>query len=1743
MSPAARKKSAPTGVSRWRHLAGALALLAVGPLSAQSLYKWESFENRVDSAKSVAALGTDLFGDQISLQTGRLSFSTTDVEIPGNNALPVRFTRSYQVANSKGWNTDQMLADWTVEVPRISGRFAPDWVVSGSANRCSNTTGLPTISPAAYAPYFSVSDFWQGLRIDIPGAASGELLVSGATITKPTDGATYRWTTGDGQVHLSCLALSSPASNTTGEGFLAVTPDGMKYWFQWMGQRTGPSLRERLYDSAGGATQTLIVPTKENTLYATRVEDRFGNYVNYTYSNTATTPGRLTVIESSDGRRIDIEYQSDRIWKVKAGSTAAPATRIWQYGYGVDNSPSASPILASVTLPDASAWSIQFAALSYSPITYMPEAVGEPGEDGQGPPARSCLEAPLPDNGIWPFNAPAPTALTGTLVHPSGASATFSLGLEQHGRTNVTLDCTNVTTTPSNATPGTGNILKDDQAVFPFVWYDWTLTSKQITGPGLPTLSWAYEYDSPYSFVIRGPNASGSYPRCTLTPQSDCYQPTCQSDSCAGRSTTLVSLPDGNKERYTFGNSWQYDEGKLLKVERGYVSPTSRMEMVTHTYDLSRANQAYLARFGTSLRLNVDGFPTEFHRPALSKVTTRDGASFTWAVADDAALCGSVKCYDALARPKKVSKSSTLGFSKTETYAYSDHLSKWVMGQLSGTQVDSTTVASAIYDPTYATMTQFSAFGQVQQYIGYDTTSTVASGLRGTVSSVTDANSKITTLTNWYRGVPQTLGYPTGVNESAVANAFGWITSTTDELGNTTCYGHDLAGRVNLITYPSETTSGVCDTSTWASTSITFTKVPTAEYAIPAQHWRRTETTGARARDTYYDALWRPILDRQRTTDSSASERFVRKDFDYAGRETLTAYPVASVSDYTTVTTGIDTGYDALGRITGTTSDSELGVLTTSTTYGIPFTSTHTNARFQATTTTFQAFDEPTYDAPLQIAGPEGITSTYARDVYGKPTSLTRSGNWLNPNTGGYEAQNVARQFLYDAQQRLCKALEPDAGITVLDYDAAGNLAWRAAGQATLTLTNDCQRTSVPTTERSTYHYDALNRLLAVDHPVSTDDLGYTHFGDGAMQTASVGTLSSTNPVTFSTTRNSWTYTYSRRRLLETESLALDGKTFLLDPAYNNRGDLDTLAYPSGGHSVSFNPNAYGEPRQVGAYATGATYQPNGQFAGFTYGNSTVRTVTPNTRQLPGQIADVRFGTPLLNHTLGYDANGNLSSLTDNVSGALETRTMAYDGRDRLTTVTANSGNESYAYDALDNLRRTVRGSVDQRYHLYPTTQRLSQITTVGSPVIVDYLWNDRGELSSRNTTFPGNPSFTSPTIWRNGFEENTITTQEPTTFDRAGRLTTFSGTFTHQYDAHGRRVASVVPMWGTRYQVYDRQGELRYVEDAGKAERVEFFSLNGTLVAQRSRPLTAETATVSYLHSDHRGTPSVKSAAGGTVDYRSRLMPYGAPYDGIWRDGPGFTKHAMDEIGNLVYMQQRYYDPAGVFLSPDPIGSTAQSFNRYWYANANPYTFVDPDGRQACTGSRLTCPSQTISIGGAIPGRSKSQANTAFEVPQLPSATPAASVPEKSFGDSLQRGAGKAWDEFANKILPALGPPEALISGGAKIAGAGIMAVRLGNAGENAVRSVYAIGSREFIWVNGRLRIPDGINKAAMTVNEVKNVSYQAYTRQLRDYVDFARSRGMTFNLFVRPGAQISGPLEAARNAGQLTIREIPFP
>ena len=138
-------------------------------------------------------------------------------------------------------------------------------------------------------------------------------------------------------------------------------------------------------------------------------------------------------------------------------------------------------------------------------------------------------------------------------------------------------------------------------------------------------------------------------------------------------------------------------------------------------------------------------------------------------------------------------------------------------------------------------------------------------------------------------------------------------------------------------------------------------------------------------------------------------------------------------------------------------------------------------------------------------------------------------------------------------------------------------------------------------------------------------------------------------------------------------------------------------------------------------------------------------------------------------------------------------------------------------------------------------------------------------------------------------------------------------------------------------------------------------FAALGLLLA-----LPAQAAdTVYYYSSDTIHSEVVVTDQNRNVVERTYYAPYGQVLNRDLRDGPGYTGHEEDPETNLVYMQQRYYDPeAGRFLSTDPVQADGEggSFNRYEYANDNPYRYTDPNGMAA------SCSTGTH-IGGAACG------------------------------------------------------------------------------------------------------------------------------------------------------------------------------
>ena len=203
-----------------------------------------------------------------------------------------------------------------------------------------------------------------------------------------------------------------------------------------------------------------------------------------------------------------------------------------------------------------------------------------------------------------------------------------------------------------------------------------------------------------------------------------------------------------------------------------------------------------------------------------------------------------------------------------------------------------------------------------------------------------------------------------------------------------------------------------------------------------------------------------------------------------------------------------------------------------------------------------------------------GGTVTIGRDAFGKALSITRGGS----------AVSATRSYVYDANQRLCKTLEPESGAKVQAYDAANNVVWRASGLA-LPNASACDQSSVPAARQIGYGHDLRNRLTSTTYGDGSAGIGRSWTADG-------------KPNTVSSAGSSWTYAYNNQRLLTKETFAHSTGNYESAKVIEAHGHVSSQYYPDG-NAVSYGPNALGQPTKVEAlgqppgsgFASAVTYQ------------------------------------------------------------------------------------------------------------------------------------------------------------------------------------------------------------------------------------------------------------------------------------------------------------------------------------------------------------------------------------------------------------------------------------------------------------------------------------------------------------------------------------------------------------------------
>ncbi|WP_336807971.1 hypothetical protein [Fulvimonas yonginensis] len=1329
----------------------------------------DEYRKLIHVNEDIQPLGEHPFGENISLYDGSLSFTQTDISLPGNGPL-LQLVRQFNADGNRPVipHAEGVFADWELLVPHLESFTAGTpptatdpgvsmwyynevtghvqavngWQIDPLAQgidpyadvntRCSNFTAPPTVirhlgDPALVE--WDPSEWWKGYHLVLPGEGSQDLLASVDAGTK----STYPVVT---KSHWRFSCLPSTANGQPGEGFLGESPDGTKYWFNELVYRPAPEMARHLYDgtasvrrssdtqmarldevietlitvltgsnTAHAATTTDVMVRSLGVLLVTKVQDRFGNTLNYSYD----ADGYLTAITASDGRALSLTYVAGthRVQSVTL-QPASGSPRTWTYAYSSDNT-----TLTAVVLPDSSQWRFDFALLDRASLS---------GDAG----SSSCLRPTVP--GVL-------SPVSGTIIHPSGLTGTFTVQPTRHARSYVPLACSGALNNDPS-TPGS-------YAGIPYLWWGLSITQETVSGAGTPTRTWSYGYS---------PTQEGWV---------DCF-----SVGCVGTVYTDVANPDGSTQRYTFSNKFDYTESQLVRTDY-YTGAVGSTLLRSEISGYAPPNTSPLPIAGTNLQgaiVNPD--QNTKYSPLNKRQILQDGDTYSW-------LAEAFNSYAQVTRAKRYSSIAGQGAVEEQT-DYLNDPTLWVLGL--PTQVTNLTTGEVVdknvYNTTNDTLAERWHFGQKLMSYSFNA--------QGQLASFTDGNGHTTTLGSYKRGIPQAIGYPDGRSQSLVVDDFGQIASITDQAGATTAYSYDGVGRLTRITYPSG------DEQAWYPKTFSYDFVTGAERGVGANHWRRTIAKGDQRQVTYFNAELQPVLTDTYINGDAASHSNVRSDYDFRGLTTFSSYPVAGSPDLSAITAGATHTYDVLGRLTRTQQTSELGTLTTTTSYLSGARKQVTDPKGKVTTTSYQVFDQPAYEAVIQVQAPAGVTQTIARDLYGNPTAIHQYGSF-NGLSG-----DVTKTLVYDSYHRLCRTTEPESGSEVMAYDGANNLAWSAAG---LSLTGTgCGLEQVADAGKTVRSYDAMNRLLTLTPPSGTQSTTYGYDALGNLKSAVSGI-------------STWSATRNKLGQLTGETLQLTGQNaWTVGYAHDAYGSLASLTYPDG-TAVAYAPDALGRATRVGAFASGIDYFPNGEVASFSYGNGATYLAEQNARQLLSNFSYGLGSTLNLSEDFAYDANGNITGVTDLVDGH-RTKSFGYDDLNRLTSATASNlwGTESYSYDPLNNIKSRIGNGATFTYN-YDALNRLASITGAGSS---SFGYDNRGNVTSKNGS----------------------TLQ----FDQKNQLTQIDGLASYSYDAAGRRVMKSPASGGPTYYFYTQAGQLLYQIDTGAYAATDFIYLGRKLIAKNVR-------------------------------------------------------------------------------------------------------------------------------------------------------------------------------------------------------------------------------------------------------------------------------------------------------------------
>tara|TARA_R110001583_G_scaffold18918_5_gene74793 strand:- start:13885 stop:18270 length:4386 start_codon:yes stop_codon:yes gene_type:complete len=1302
-----------------------------------------NFHEQNNISPDLQTLTTSLFGDRIDPSSGSVSFSHTDISIPGNSDLEVALRRTLSDPDSWFRETREF-ENWSIEIPHVRSTYITDklnnpknayWAVGQACTRRLNSN--PYFSRGHNKQTFGANkdSYWNGDTVFIPGHGSTKF-------TEKDGDSTYkRYNNKNWDVE--CIV-----NNDGSEGFKITLDNGVTYTmgkprklksskpfvlqpilstYQCNGtsfpcppERVGPS----------NPDSVLEYPQIFAFMLATRVEDRFGNWIDYTYHSD----GRLKKISSNDSRIINIYYTDDRVSSITANG------KTWQYKYDT----SRVKTLKEVVRPDNKSWLFSHDKYSNDSLWIF---------------SNIANHAQVPYHGIQCVATGERNFID--ITHPEGSKGEFNVKEVCHGQSSV----------PKIRRPNPyrrsyeSYYTPKESSLF-------SLNNKVITLTNGEEYVWSYQY-SQNKGHYKGESFNSSH-RVNFGETAV--------ETAHLKSTTTIN-PDESKVIQYFDREYGSSAGNLMYSEYydqyGVLHKRESFEYI-NGYDYGSPQMF------TSIGESLDAFTLEDilkgHNASKKQLISNKTQHFT-RLGD--IYTQEIRGYDNYDLPQITFEYNNFSAYKKYVKKLYQHFPSYnLIGLHGSTSISSNGISyTEVSKTTYHSQSNAKNLPYQQKLLGRLVSSNIYHNDGNLKKTTYHGENRYEQFEDYYRGKARKITMLCPENDSCntvngstsstvigklEVNSDGTTKSVTDFKGNKVSYLYNPVGWLENIIYADPQ---------FTSQTINYSNVTSpgdgkSYSGISTGMLKQTISQGDYEQSIYLDSFLRPVLTRKRDKKKSGSDVFKRNDFDYANRAVFQSF----LSDTSAATRGYEISYDSLGR-----KFSEVRTTDSAETRYRHLSGNRvsvSDAKQNLTITAYRAYGSPSKSKATYIASPEGVNTAIDYNLFGQVSAITQYG--------------ITETRLYDSYQQLCKTARPDTGVTAFGYNSAGQMTWQAEGANGSTTA--CDTGQVPASQKTTFSYNNWGDISLENYPDGSPDKLYGYNEKGQLESLTAGITA-------------WSYDYNSLGMVEKQTLAIDSKSFVIDPEYNSLGHVKSLTYPSG-RVVEFSPNALGQATKAGTYASSAKYHANGSLDSFTYGNGLTYKRTLNSNQQPYELSVKQGSSYKSRHRYLYDNNSNVDYISDLIDSTYNID-LGYDDLDRLESASGKWGNGSFTYDKLGNLQSKNLGSQTLTYHYDTAKNRLSSVSGAEA---YSFQYDARGNVANNG---------------RFGL-----------IFNRANQLTNAKGN-AYNYDGYNRLVKKISDGKNV-YSVYGISGTLYYREDS-QQKKTDYIRMGSELVAKDDGDINTE--------------------------------------------------------------------------------------------------------------------------------------------------------------------------------------------------------------------------------------------------------------------------------------------------------------